>query len=137
MRSILGLLLLFVLVGSSFSQTFLNALPAPDCSYTLDSIAYSGADSIYSHGVRTFTGADSSFYPVYYNGERIKSCKGFTARDTGVIVFKMTRNTTDERYSYHVTEDLVGVMLPIQFNKMFESGSTIGLKDITVFPILP
>lgn len=116
---VLVLIALLLIPFSSFSQN-LSPITQPDCVYNLTGESYSGSDS--------------SFIPKYYNGERIKSCKGFMATDTGVIMMWLTRNTTEIRFPYYVKPGFEKELHAIQFKKIYQSGTTVDLSEIWVFP---
>jgi len=79
--------------------------------------------------------SDSIFIPEYANTNKIRSCKGFKALDTGVIYVQPTYNSTVTRYRIHITDEKLDEPInEMIFKWIWERGTTIPLDSIWVYP---
>lgn len=127
-------IVMLAIVSLSFAEDMTQLIP-PNCAYPLTKVAsyysYDAANSL-------FRGSDSSFKPVYYNGNKC-NCKGLFVKrgsPSGYIVVHKTLNTdTTIRHTVYIDSTFdAGYDIISPFDKIFKSGTTIPLYSITYYP---
>lgn len=129
-RFFIDFMAIVALFGSVSYAQVLTDMVQPGCFYRLSEKTANPADSL-------FRGADTSYRPTFYNGNRA-ICKGiWVARGcaSGKIVVHPNFNTdSTQRYEIYVDSLDCGYPIGFIFDKIFKSGTTINLDSIGYFP---
>lgn len=84
--------------------------------------------SVYHFTGESFSGSDSTFRPTYWNGNRIYALKGIQVRkgcDSAIVVMHLRFNDTEIRYECWIDEGDIGKPLPIFWDKIYQTGTTV------------